>query len=114
MTAPYRLAGFVLVLPMLAGPGAAAAGGSDAAIQLLADVTLIDGLCQNTTVRFGAAFKIAASDGLAIADVLPGGRLRRRFEAALQSRTAETPREELCGALATDYAAAVPGLVSHP
>lgn len=66
------------------------------------------------TVRFGPAFRVAAAQGLKVTDVMPGSRLRQAFVAAMQRRTAATSREELCGSLATAYAAAMPAVVSQP
>ncbi len=98
------------VAPGAAGPSRPVT----AAVQLLADVTLIDAQCRGVAVFFGSAFRIAAAQGLDVADVMPGSRLRRLFEAAMARRAAATSREELCGALATDYAAAMPDLMSRP
>lgn len=113
-----RAAGFALLLAWATvWPGRGAAKPADpreAAIQMLADVTLIDLQCRDLTVTFGTAFGRAAAEGLDVATVLPGEPLRPRFEAALRRRMAETPREQLCGTLAKDYAAAMPGLVSQP
>lgn len=89
-------------------------GTGGASVQLLADVTLIDGACSGVTVRFGPAFRMAAGQGLDVADVMPGGPLRPAFEAAMLRRTAATSREELCGSLATAYATAMPTVVSQP
>lgn len=112
-----RRAGLALLLIGSACAGSATARPAtprEAAIQTLADVTLIDLQCRGATVIFGTAFKMAAAAGLDVADVLPGGPLRARFEADMRRRTSATPQEELCGALANAYASAVPGLVSPP
>ena len=112
-----RRAGLALLLIGSACAGSAVARPAtprEAAIQRLADVTLIDLQCRGVTVMFGTAFRMAASEGLNVADVMPGGPLRARFDADMRRRTVETPQEELCGALAKDYATAVPGLVLQP
>lgn len=114
-TAP-RVAGLTLALACAAWPGCGAAkprAPGDGPIQMLADVTLIDLQCRELTVTFGPAFGSAAAQGLDVASVLPGQPLRPRLVTALR-RMAETPREELCGTLATTYAAAMPGLLSRP
>ena len=80
------------------------------AIQMLADVTLIDGECSNVTVDFGRAFQAAAAMGLRAVDVMPTGALRPAFEVAARSRFARTPHDDLCGALAKHYGEQVPGL----
>ena len=57
---------------------------------------------------------MAAGQGLNVADIMPGGRLRSAFEGAMLRRTDATSREELCGSLATAYATAMPTVVFQP
>ena len=81
------------------------------AVQLLADVTLIDGECRNVAVNFGQAFQAALAMGLRASEVMPTGGRRPAFEAAMRSRFAATPHEDLCESLAKGYAARVPGVI---
>jgi hypothetical protein len=109
-----KLALAVLFCALASAAGLAtdsAAPPSADAIQMLADVTLIDGECRDVTVDFGRAFHAAAAMGLRAVDVMPTGTLRPAFEAAARSRFAKTSHEDLCGDLARSYGERVPGLL---
>lgn len=80
-------------------------------IQVLADITLIDGACRDDAVNFGVAFRFAAQQGVPDVSVMPGGSRRAEFEAALRSRGASFGKDELCGEIAANYAEALPGSV---
>ena len=81
------------------------------AIQMLADVTLLDGECRNVEVNFGRAFQAADAMGLRAVDVMPTGPYRAAFEAAARTRLSDTPHDDLCEAVARAYAARVPGIL---
>ena len=82
------------------------------ALQVIADVTLIDGSCKDVTVNFGAVFRFAAQQGLAISSVMPTGSRRADFERVLQARQVSFDRDELCGQVALNYAEALPGSIT--
>ena len=84
------------------------------AIQMLADLTLIDGQCRGMTVIFGQAFRAGEAKGLSATDIMPTGPLRERFEAAYLRRYRETTQAELCGELADRYSAEIPGVLTRP
>ena len=97
-----------------AGAGEVSGGGERAdAIEVLADLTLIDATCHDVTVNFGAGFRFAAGQGLAAVAVLPGGAQRPAFDRVLRERRASFGRDELCGEIAENYAEALPGSVTQ-
>ena len=101
---------------VLAFPGSIQAGESTPmtdAIQVLADLTLIDGACRDDAVNFGIAFRFAAEKGVHDVSIMPGGARRSEFEAALHSRGATFGKDELCGEIAANYAEALPGSVTQ-
>ena len=83
------------------------------AIEVLADLTLIDGTCRDVTVNFGTGFRFAADQGVTAVAVLPGGAQRSTFERVLRERRASFGRDELCGEIADNYAEALPGSVTE-
>lgn len=112
-----------LLCAVLASLGAAAARADDAApgearqaaaLQVMADLTLIDGTCHGEAVNFGIAFGFVAQQGLSESAILPGGAQRAAFERALRSRRASFGPDELCGVIADNYAEALPGSVTVP
>ena len=80
------------------------------AIQVLADVTLVDSQCRKVNADFGVAFRYAEQQGVHPADVMPLGRHRTAFQAASDLRRDTTPLEELCGAFMLQYERDFPGL----
>lgn len=104
------VAGFILASAGLARAGEGAA--MTDAVQVLADITLIDGACRDDAVNFGVVFRFAAQKGVADVTIMPGGLRRAEFEAALRSRSATFGKDELCGEIAANYAEALPGSVT--
>ncbi|MBV9222365.1 MAG: hypothetical protein JOY94_23355, partial [Methylobacteriaceae bacterium] len=58
------------------------------------------------------AFQYIESKGLRSVDVLPGGRRRAEFEAALAKATM-IDRSELCSSIASKYATDLPGVIGQ-
>ncbi len=111
---PSRILLSLLLLCLLQSGGFAAAPAVPVpadAVQLLADVTLMDGTCKQVAVDFGRAFQVADAMGLRASDVMPSGRLRAAFEAATRTRLAQTSPTELCEEVAKAYVDRVPGLL---
>jgi len=123
---PHRLQhwvriGFAAALLTTAAPLTAWAADAPSApdagqdpMQIMADVTLIDGECRDLHVMFGPAIAASEKLGLRFSDIMPTGPLRAQFEAAYRRRFAETSQEELCGQVAGHYAAELPGLFATP
>ncbi len=86
-------------------------GGPDAeALQVLADVVLIESRCQTLMVDYGRLFDFAEREGISPMAVMPAGERRAAFEAAYAWRAREMRPDRLCGDLAAARAAAVPGV----
>lgn len=110
---PVCLAAALLLAPAPTRAGEVAAGGERAdALEVLADLMLIDSACRDVTVNFGAVFRFAADQGVTAVAVLPGGAQRPAFERVLRERRANFGRDELCGEIADNYAEALPGSVT--
>ena len=111
-----RLLAVFLALAPVAPPLRAAEAtppiGATDALQVLADLTLIDGACRDETVNFGVGFRFAVENGVPELTVLPGGSRRIEFESVLRARRANFDHDELCGEIAANYAEALPGSVS--
>ena len=86
--------------------------GDDDPLQVLADVVLIETRCRTLTVDYGRLFAYAEGAGIAPPDIMPTGPRRPAFEAALRGRTRDASTDQLCGPLAADRAARIPGLFS--
>ena len=97
--------------PLRAAEATPSIGGVDA-LQVLADLTLIDGACRDETVNFGVGFRFAAAEGVPELSYMPGGSRRTEFESLLRVRRASFDHDELCGEIAANYAEALPGSVS--
>ena len=82
------------------------------ALEVMADLTLIDNTCRDLVVDFGIGFRFAATQGIDATAILPGGARRTEFEAVLQNRQESFGRDELCGRMAQNYAEALPGSVT--
>lgn len=100
--------------PASAGQGRAAghAGIQEGALQVLADVVLIESRCRSLTVDYGRLFAFAEGNGIQPVDIMPTGPRRPAFEAAFRARSREAGVDQLCGPLAADRAAVIPGLFS--
>jgi hypothetical protein len=113
-----RLRPLALTFPVLIGGGWAAARAADQAsvptmdaIEVMVDLTLIDGSCSNVIVNFGAGLRFAASRGVPAATILPGGTRRPDFDRVLRSRQASFGADELCGQIAKNYMEALPSSI---
>lgn len=80
-------------------------------LQVMADLTLIDGACPDDVVNFGTVFRFTAENGVPGVEMMPGGPRRSAFETVLRARRASFDRDELCGEIAANYAEALPGSV---
>ncbi|MDX7950874.1 hypothetical protein P7D22_06740 [Lichenihabitans sp. Uapishka_5] len=85
-----------------------------AAVQVMADLTLIDSACHGEAVNFGIALGFLARQGVSTTSVLPGGSERAAFEHDVQTRRASFDHDALCGEIADNYAEALPGSVTLP
>ena len=83
------------------------------ALQVLADVVLIEAQCRTLSVDYDRLFAFAESKGIASVDIMPTGPRRAAFEAAYRARARDTATEGLCGPLAAERAALIPGLFSQ-
>lgn len=83
------------------------------AMQVLADVMLIDRRCRDITADFGALSRYAEAHGIPSSSILPLGRSRQSFETAAASR-ARMPNEELCTVVAEQAEEAAPGVLAGP
>ena len=98
--------------PASAGQGRDREPRQDDALQVLADVVLIEARCRTLNVDYGRLFGFAESQGLDPVDVMPTGARRAAFEAVTRSRERQMGTDQLCGPLAADRAALIPGLFS--
>lgn len=87
-----------------------AAQDQDDAIQMLADITLIDAACRTRNANFGMAYAAVEQHGVRVIDLLPGGARRAAFMAAYVHRDQELAHDELCGSFALRYETQMPGL----
>lgn len=83
-------------------------------IQVLADLTAIDDDCRDLSVDFGIGARYAADQGLPLTAILPTGRRRSTFEAALRMTQSTLDNAVVCGALAHHYSVVLPGSVTFP
>lgn len=79
-------------------------------MQALADIVLIESRCRQLAVDYGRLFAFAERNGIRPVEVMPAGGRRAAFEAAYQRRARETKDERLCGDLAAERDATVPGV----
>lgn len=94
------------------GRGQDRPGTGDDPLQVLADVVLIETRCRTLTVDYGRLFAFAESNGIPAVEIMPTGPRRAAFEAAYKARAREAGTDQLCGPLAADRAALIPGLFS--
>lgn len=83
---------------------------SDDALQVLADVVLIEAECRALNVDYGKLFAFAERNGIRPVDIMPLGERRAAFDAAYQRRAREVRGDRLCGALAQERDAVIPGV----
>ncbi len=114
LAAALMLAAGVAVVPMgaQAHDGPAGPSGSADVLQVVADITLIDGTCSHVLVNFGVVFRFAAQRGLEMSAIMPSGSQRDDFERILRTREAGFDHGELCGQVAENYAEALPGSIT--
>ena len=82
----------------------------DDALQVLADVVLIEAECREMDVDYGRLFAYAERNGIRPVEIMPLGERRAAFDAAYRRRAREMRGDRLCGALAQDRDAIVPGV----
>ena len=110
---PFAIIGILLAGLACASssvPAAASSASQSQAIEVLADVTLIDAQCRTLNATFGMAFSYAEAHGVHATDIMPLGTRRAEFQAAYDRRAKATPHDELCGSLAHQYDQEFPGL----
>ena len=79
-------------------------------LQVFADVVLIEAQCRTLNADYGKLFAYAERNGLRPVDVMPLGERRAAFEAAYRRRAREMKPDRLCGELAAERDATVPGV----
>ena len=80
------------------------------AMQVLADVVLIEAECRALNVDYGKLFAFAERNGIPPVEIMPLGERRPAFDAAYRRRAREVKGDRLCGALAQQRDAAIPGV----
>lgn len=80
------------------------------AMQVLADVVLIESRCRQLNVDYGKLFAFAERNGIRPTDIMPAGERHAAFATAYQRRSKETANDRLCGALAAERDAILPGV----
>ena len=80
------------------------------ALQVLADVVLVESRCGTLNADYGKLFAYAEAHGIRPVEIMPTGERRAAFEAATRRRIAETPPARLCSDLAADRDAVIPGI----
>ena len=83
---------------------------ADDALQVLADVVLIESECRQINVDYGKLFAYAERNGIRPVEIMPMGERRAAFDADYRRRARETQGDRLCGALAEERDAIVPGV----
>ena len=83
---------------------------ADDALQVLADVVLIESECRELGVDYGKLFAYAESNGIRPVEIMPLGERRAAFDAATRRRAREMQGDRLCGALAQGRDAVIPGV----
>ena len=92
----------------VAGQGRAAVDAE--ALQVLADVVLVESRCGTLNVDYGKLFAYAETHGIRPVEIMPTGERRAAFEAATRKRIADTPPARLCSDLAAERDAVIPGV----
>ncbi|RYC32879.1 hypothetical protein D3273_05270 [Lichenibacterium minor] len=83
---------------------------ADDPLQVLADVVLIESDCRQFNVDYGRLFAYAERNGIRPVDIMPFGERRAAFDADYRRRARDTQGSRLCGALAQDRDALIPGV----
>lgn len=83
------------------------------ALQVIADIVLIESECRQIDVDYGALFKFAERNGIRPVDIMPTGEHRAAFEAAYDWRSRAMRTEGLCIDLAAEREVTVPGVFSQ-
>lgn len=83
---------------------------ADDALQVVADIVLIESECRALNVDYGKLFAYAESNGIRPVEIMPLGERRAAFDAAYRRRARETRGDQLCGALAQERDAVIPGV----
>jgi hypothetical protein len=83
---------------------------ADDALQVLADVVLIEAECRALNVDYGKLFAFAERNGIRPVDIMPLGERRAAFDIAYQRRAREFRGDRLCGALAQERDAVIHGV----
>ena len=94
-----------------ASAGQPRASAADEALQVLADVVLIEAECRGLNVDYGKLFAYAERNGIRPVEIMPLGERRAAFDAAFRRRARDAKGERLCGELAQERAATVPGVL---
>ena len=80
------------------------------AMQVMADIVLIESRCSGLNVDYAKAFAYLQRNGIDPTDVMPTGPRRAAFEADYRRRSALTDDGALCADLAAQRAAEIPGI----
>ena len=80
------------------------------AMQIMADVVLIESRCGSLNVDYGKAFAFLQRNGIDPADIMPTGPRRQAFDADYRRRSASTDDGALCADLAAQRQADIPGI----
>ena len=83
---------------------------ADDALQVLADVALIESQCRQLNVDYGKLFAYAERNGIRPVEIMPLGERRAAFDAAYRRRAREVQGDRLCGTLAQARDAVIPGV----
>ncbi len=80
------------------------------AMQVVADVVLVESVCRRLSVDYGRLFAFADQNGIRPVDVMPLGERRGAFEAATRKRVKEMRPDRICSDLAADREGVIPGV----
>ena len=83
---------------------------ADDALQVVADIMLIESECRALDVDYGKLFAYAESNGIRPVEIMPLGERRAAFDAAYRRRARDTGGDRLCGDLAQERDAVIPGV----
>ncbi len=97
--------------PRPGGPGSPGSPVAEDAMQVLADVVLIEAECRRFNVDYGKLFAFAERNGIHPVDIMPLGERRAAFDAAYRRRARDAKGERLCGVLAEERDDTVPGVL---
>ena len=83
------------------------------ALQVMADIVLIESRCGGLNVDYGKAFAFLQRNGIDPVDIMPTGTRRAAFDADIRRRAAPTDDGALCADLAAQRQADVPGVFTQ-